>query len=113
MRLKVLAPFKDKNDHETVYQSGDVLSTDEIGRVNDLVRRGLCEIVSVEKEEESDKPETVSFRQGEYALEAVKKALGSIGVKTGNAGVKSVSKKLDELTGEQADSLFDMLNKEV
>ena len=68
MRLKVLAPFKDKNDHETVYQSGDVLSTDEIGRVNDLVRRGLCEIVSVEKEEESDKPETVSFRQGEYEL---------------------------------------------
>lgn len=113
MKLKVLVPFKDKNDHKTVHRSGDVLSTDEIGRVNDLVRRGLCEIVSVEKEEESDKSETVSFRQGEYALEAVKKALESIGVKTGNAGVKGVSKKLDELTGEQADSLFDMLNKEV
>lgn len=45
--LKVLKPLTDKYDPEKKYKEGDTLLTDEIGRVNDLVARGICSILSV------------------------------------------------------------------
>ena len=45
--LKVLKPLTDKYDPEKKYKEGDTLLTDEIGRVNDLVARGICSIASV------------------------------------------------------------------
>ena len=45
--LLVLEVFKDKNDHAKVYQPGDHLETDDLSRVNDLVKRGLAKIESV------------------------------------------------------------------
>ena len=47
MKLVVLKPFRDKNDHQTIYKSGDLLTTNDLSRVNDLVKRGMCEITSV------------------------------------------------------------------
>ncbi len=118
MKLVVLKPFRDKNDHQTIYKSGDHLITSELSRVNDLVKRGLCEIASVDDGDDGKadekKPETISFQQKEYGLDEVKAALEEIGNPAAkNAGVKGVSKKLDELTEEQAASLSEILNKEV
>ena len=115
MKLVVLKPFRDKNDHQTIYKSGDLLTTNDLSRVNDLVKRGMCEITSVDDEKADEKkPETISFQQKEYGLDEVKAALEEIGNPAAkNAGVKGVSKKLDELTEEQAASLSEILNKEV
>lgn len=117
MKLVVLKPFRDKNDHQTIYKSGDLLTTNDLSRVNDLVKRGMCEITSVDdgNDEKADekKPETISFQQKEYGLDEVKAALEEIGNPAAkNAGVKGVSKKLEELTEEQAASLSEILNKE-
>nr|UWI25158.1 MAG: hypothetical protein [Bacteriophage sp.] len=115
MKLVVLKPFRDKNDHQTIYQSGDHISTNDISRVNNLVKNGMCEIVSVGDDKEEDKkPETISFQQKDYGLDEVKAALEEIGNPAAkNAGVKGVSKKLEELTEEQAASLSEILKREV
>ena len=118
MKLVVLKPFRDKNDHQTIYKSGDLLTTNDLSRVNDLVKRGMCEITSVDdgNDEKADdkKPETISFQQKEYGLDEVKAALEEIGNPAAkNAVGKGVSKKLEELTEEQAASLSEILNKEV
>lgn len=111
MKLIVLNSFRDKNNRQTIYKAGDCLITNDLNRVNDLVKRGLCEIASVVDDEKSN---TITFQQKEYGIDEVKAALEEIGNPAAkNAGVKGVSKKLEELTEEQAASLSDILNKEV
>jgi len=48
MILKVKRPFQDKYNLEVTLVPGDLLQTDELDRVNDLVSRQLAKIVSVE-----------------------------------------------------------------
>ena len=49
MKLKVVKQFKDKNDHKTIYQVGDVINIKEVERVTNLIKRDLC--IPVEDEE--------------------------------------------------------------
>ena len=50
LKLKVLRPFKDKNDLKVCYEAGDelVMEADAAERINDLVARGLCAVSFVE-----------------------------------------------------------------
>ena len=50
MKLKVVKQFKDKNDHKTIYQVGDVINIKEIERVTNLIKRDLCIPMEEEKE---------------------------------------------------------------
>ena len=81
MKLIVLKPFKDKNDHQTIYKSGDHLITSELSRVNDLVKRGLCEIASVDDGDDSG---------GQPYIEAEKAAIAVKGGK--DCGRRAVSR---------------------
>lgn len=122
MKLKVLVPFRDKIDHKTQYRPSDTLSTDDVSRANDLIRRGLCELVSPdngETETESGvKPEqpsaaTVAFGEREYPLADVKAALTALAIPvSANATSKGVAKVLGMLTEEQAAALREALTKE-
>lgn len=46
MILKVIKDFRDKDKLSHIHREGESLSVDDLGRINDLVRRGLCVIVS-------------------------------------------------------------------
>lgn len=109
--LIALAIFKDKITNEII-QPGGTLQTDDLTRVNDLVKRGLCEIVSVENPV-LEQPGTgdnsgnadaklVEFQGAQYSLDDVKTALNEIGAGVNaNAGVKGVNNKLATLTEDQ------------
>lgn len=45
MILKVIRRFKDK-DTPTIHEVGQSFAVEDLPRINNLVRRGLCEIVS-------------------------------------------------------------------
>lgn len=116
--LKVLKPLTDKYNPEKKYKEGDTLLTDEISRVNDLVARGICSIVSVKPVAEKSQSQTEGFNkiqlfEKEFEVEAVKTALAAIGVNVAkNAGVTGVTKKLSELTEEQNKALSEILCKD-
>lgn len=116
--LKVLKPLTDKYDPEKKYKEGDTLHTDEIGRVNDLVARGICSIVSVKPVSEKSQPGTegstkIQLFEKEFEVEEVKAALNTIGVNIAkNAGLPGVTKKLAELTEEQNKALSETLCKD-
>ncbi len=122
LKLKVLRPFKDKNDLKVRYEAGDelVMEVDAAERVNDLVARGLCAVVFVEPDPAApaaapanDKAEAapeVAFGEQEYPLAAMKVALEAIGVPVSkNAGVPAVTKDLEALTEEQKTALGEVL----
>lgn len=113
--LKVKNKFKDKYTGK-VYEVGDTLKTDEISRVNILLSKNLCEVVSVSTDtadtEEKD-TNKVSFNGTEYDLDVIKDALTANGVSVAkNAGVKGVSIALKKLSEEETAKLSDTLNKE-
>ncbi|WP_418981722.1 hypothetical protein [Alistipes sp.] len=126
MKLKVLVPFRDKIDHKTWYKVGDTLVTDDIDRINQNIKRGLCEVVSpdngetvseaeAESAQEKEQPaaEMVSFKEQEYSLADVKAALAALDIPVAaNARVKGVTKVLGVLTEEQAAALREALTKE-
>lgn len=123
-KLKVLKPFRDKLDHKTSYPNGSILETNDPDRVNDLVKRGLAEVVAIEAKGTGDvggadpnkaasgsKTGVVIFRDEEFDVQTVKNALIAIGVAVApNAGANGLTKKIGELTGEQADSLAEKLS---
>lgn len=127
LKLKVLRPFKDKNDLTVRYEVGDELpmsaaTPENVDRINDLIARGLCAVASVEAEltaptvgtadDEPTSP-TVAFGAEEYPLAAMKVALEAIGVSVAkNAGVPAVTKAVEALTKEQAESLEGVLKAE-
>lgn len=49
MILKVIKDFRDKDKLSHIHREGESLSVDDLARINDLVRRGLCVIVSCKK----------------------------------------------------------------
>lgn len=118
--LLVLTACRDKIT-QNIYQPGDNLQTDDIDRVNDLVRRGICKIKSVENPTLSAdgagdnsgnaNADLVEIQGATYSVADVKTALGEIGAGVAaNAGVKGVSKKLSELTEDQIAQLQAKLN---
>ena len=54
MKLKVVKQFKDKNDHKTIYQVGDVIDIKGGERIANLIKRDLC----VPIDEEVEQPAT-------------------------------------------------------
>lgn len=127
LKLKVLRPFKDKNDLKVRYEAGDelVMEADAAERINDLVARGLCAVVFVESDpaapaaapaddKADDKPErtapSVAFGEQEYPLAAMKVALEAIGAPVSkNAGVPAVTEAVEALTEEQKAALGEVL----
>ncbi len=78
--------------------SGELLTTKDEARVQKLVALNFAEVVTVGSES--------------YPVAVVKEALNAIGVKTAaNAGAKAVSKKVAELSEEQAKGLAKVLTK--
>lgn len=117
--LIALMLFKDKITKEII-NPGEKLQTDDLDRVNDLVKRGLCEIASVDYSEEdgsdtgedsgSDNAKLVEFQGATYSLDVVKAALKEIGAGVNaNAGVKGVSDKLAALSEDQIAQLQEKL----
>lgn len=124
LNLKVEKMFKDVETKE-LRQVGQVFTLNEesVERINDLLKRGLCSVKSVEvsapeinevkvpdndskSESEGEAPKLVMFREKEYPLAAVRVALESIGAPiASNGGVPSATKKIESLTDEQADAL--------
>lgn len=124
LNLKVEKKFKDVETKE-LRQVGQVFTLNEesVERINDLLKRGLCSVKSVEvsapeineakvpdndskSESEGEAPKLVMFREKEYPLAAVRVALESIGAPiASNGGVPSATKKIESLTDEQADAL--------
>ena len=109
--LIALIVFKDKITNEII-QPGGTLQTDDLTRVNDLVKRGLCEIVSVDNpvlyeqgagdNSGNADAKLAEFQGAQYSLEDVKAALNEIGAGVNaNAGVKGVSDKLATLSEDQ------------
>ena len=58
MKLKVVKQFKDKNDHKTIYQVGDVINIKEVERVTNLIKRDLCIPVEDEATTAEAQPKT-------------------------------------------------------
>lgn len=116
--LKVLKPLTDKYDPEKKYKEGDTLLTDEIGRVNDLVARGICIIASIKTASDNKKPSTegsakIQLFEKEFEVEVVKNALSAIGEGVAkNAGLPGVTKKLSELTEDQTKAISEILCKD-
>ena len=78
--------------------SGELLTTNDEVRVKNLLALSFAEVVTVGSES--------------YPIAVVKEALNAIGVKTAvNAGLKAVSKKVSELSEEQAQELVKVLTK--
>lgn len=122
LNLKVEKMFKDV-ETKALRQVGQVFALNEESaeRINDLLKRGLCSVKSVEvsapeingpktpdnaSKSEGEAPKLVMFREEEYPLAAVRVALESIGAPiASNGGVPSATKKIESLTDEQADAL--------
>lgn len=122
LNLKVEKMFKDV-ETKALRQVGQEFSLNEesVERINDLLKRGLCSVKSVEvsapeineakapdndSKSKGEAPKLVMFREKEYPLAAVRVALESIGAPiASNGGVPSATKKIESLTDEQADAL--------
>lgn len=115
LKLKVIQDFRDRDNVEHIHHSGDVLTLSDLNRVNDMVSRKLCVIVSVETETvEAPQPkETVSFQGASYEINVIKEALAAIGVNVAaNAKAKGVENALSKLTEDQIVELSGKLKTE-
>lgn len=115
LKLKVLQDFRDRNDVEHIHHKGEVLTLDDLDRVNDMVSRKICVIVSVETPSvKAPQPkEEVSFQGTSYEINVIKDALAAIGVTVAaNAKAKGVENALSKLTDEQTQALSETLKKE-
>ena len=116
--------------------SGELLTTNDEVRVKNLLALSFAEVVTVDKPEapkeepvkeaveapaketaaeteaKEEAAEVVTVGSESYPIAVVKEALNAIGVKTAaNAGLKAVSKKVSELSEEQAQELAKVLTK--
>lgn len=115
LKLKVIQDFRDRDNVEHIHHPGDVLTLSDLNRVNDMVSRKLCVIVSVETETvEAPQPkETVSFQGASYEINVIKEALAAIGVNVAaNAKAKGVENALSKLTEDQIVELSGKLKTE-
>lgn len=116
LKLKVVTDFRDRDNIEHIHRKGDVLTLSDLNRVNDMVSRKLCVIISVETPTPSEAPrskEMVSFQGASYEINVIKEALAAIGVSVAaNAKAKGVENALSKLTEEQTQALNDALTQE-
>ena len=116
LKLKVISDFRDRDNVECIHRKGETLSLSDLDRVNDMVGRKLCVIISVETPTPSEAPqskEMVSFQGTSYEINVIKEALAAIGVSVAaNAKAKGVENALSKLTEEQTQALNDALTQE-
>ncbi len=120
MELKVIKSFNGKVEGKTL-NPGDVIQCDDLERINALVGRGYCTIISLD-DTTSNAPmpvdliadSYVEFRDKRYHIETVKVALGVIGVRLAhNAKERAVNNAIAALTDEQSEALAAKLNDNV
>ena len=77
MKLKVLKEFRDKFDGVTIYKAGTTVEFDDEVRCQNLVERGLCEVVkgpSKKTAEAPQKAEAPAEETSEVSAEEPEKA---------------------------------------
>ncbi len=116
MELKVIKAFNGKAEGKTL-SPGDVIQCDDVERINTLVGRGFCTIVSLD-DTTSNAPQPVElvadnyveFRGKRYHIETVKVAMSVIGVRVAhNAKERAVNNLIASLSNEQAEALAEAL----
>ena len=117
MRLEVIRKFIGKEEGK-VLLPGAIVNTIDVERINALVGRGYCKIVSLASESEgvpaapeNDGVDTLTIGGSEYAIPEVKEALNAIGVMVSPlAKEKGVMNVLGKLSEDEAKALLEKLN---
>lgn len=52
MKLKVLKPFINKENKTQIFNAGETIEIDDVARINDIVKRGLGEVIVEQPEAE-------------------------------------------------------------
>lgn len=53
MKLKVLKPFINKENKKQIFNAGETIEIDDATRINDIVKRGLGEVIVEQPDEEN------------------------------------------------------------
>lgn len=53
MKLKVLKPFINKENKKQIFNAGETIEIDDVARINDIVKRGLGEVIVEQPDEEN------------------------------------------------------------
>ena len=93
MKLKVLKPFINKENKKQIFEAGAIIDIDDVARINDIVKRGLGEVIeqSTGAGNETPAPTTVADEKPEEKKDEKPKA--------GRSSQKS--KKADKEVEEQ------------
>lgn len=79
MKLKVLKPFINKENKEQVFEAGEVIEINDAVRINDIVKRGLGEVIVEQPtgaDNETPAPATVADEKTEEKKEDEKPKAG-------------------------------------
>ena len=111
MKLIVKKVFRDKFS-KAIYKIGDAVEFSDDNRINDLIRRGLCEEI---KEDAGSSLTNISVFDGEYERLEIMSALKACDVKVAAniSNVKLVEKvnQLDEETIVRLQKALETLNR--
>ena len=114
-KIKMMVEWTDRVKGDgVVHKAGEILETNDIERVNDIISRRIGQLVGCTHapKPEDDSPKVVSFEGKEYPLESLKAALVAIGEKLqGNIGAAGLAKRIEALDEEKATALRNELNK--
>lgn len=123
MELKVIKPFHGKVENRDM-NKGDMLHSDDVERINALVGRGYCVIVSLSDNDTNENDNNadsinaditkgvVAHNGSIYSLETLKAAFAHIGVSIApNAKEKGVANAIGKLTAEQLEAFNEYLNE--
>lgn len=121
MKLRVIKAFNGKVEGKTL-SPGETITTDDVERINALVGRGFCVIVSLnadapvadvptaENKDEDGNAPTIEIGGVPYGVEMVKAAIKDVGGDVSpNAKEKGVLSAIAKLTEAQAKQLYDIL----
>ena len=100
MKLKVLKPFINKENKEQVFEAGEVIEINDAVRINDIVKRGLGEVIVEQPtgadDNETPAPSTVADeKKGEKPADGEKPKAGRSSRKPKKAG-EEVEKQPEE-----------------
>ena len=79
MKLKVLKPFINKENKKQIFEAGAIIDIDDVARINDIVKRGLGEVIeqSTGADNETPAPATVADEKPEEKKEDERHKAGS------------------------------------
>jgi len=91
MKLKVLKPFINKENKKQVFEAGAIIDIDDVARINDIVKRGLGEVIEqptgADIDNETPAPSTVADeKKGEKPADGEKPKAGRSSRKPKKAG---------------------------